>query len=151
MNFPLLFYVPRLANFTTAARQVISSALQTAQNAGSDFIEADHIASALCDKERLLVERLSGTSNYELLRSETAQLRHLPASAHLRDLAFSRDAARCLKRSEKMADVRHGGLVSPVHILASLTMSRTNVAEILGRYGITETSVAREIPSGDAP
>jgi ATP-dependent Clp protease ATP-binding subunit ClpB len=139
-------------DMTTRSQQAVSSAVKGAAERGNPAVEPAHLAVALLDDAETLARPLLQAVGADplALRAELAQLiDRLPSAsgASVSAPSASRNMLGVLGAAEREARDRSDEFVSAEHLLLALAGQRSEVADLLKRYGATPAALADALQS----
>jgi ATP-dependent Clp protease ATP-binding subunit ClpB len=136
---------------TTKSREVISSAVATAQQRGHATVEAWHLLLSLLDTGGSTAPgllRAVGANPVEIRRAAARAVEQLPTArgSSVAEPSLSREFVNAVNAAEQIARPLGDEFVSTEHLLAGLARVGGQAGQILKREGATEEALVGAFP-----
>lgn len=142
--------VMNLNKFTIKSQEVLSASQEIAQSNNNQAIEPVHILAALVEDKQSIISQLlakTGASADVLKIKVMGLIGKLAKLSDVTNTYFSNDSQKVLNNAIQEAALMKDEYVSVEHILIALTLTKSNVQELLQSQNITKESIYQALQS----
>lgn len=139
-----------LNKFTIKSQEVLSASQEIAQSNNNQAIEPVHILAALVEDKQSIISQLlakTGASADVLKIKVMGLIGKLAKLSDVTNTYFSNDSQKVLNNAIQEAALMKDEYVSVEHILIALTLTKSNVQELLQSQNITKESLYQALQS----
>lgn len=139
-----------LNKFTIKSQEVLSASQEIAQSNNNQAIEPVHILAALVEDKQSIISQLlakTGASADVLKIKVMGLIGKLAKLSDVTNTYFSNDSQKVLNNAIQEAALMKDEYVSVEHILIALTLTKSNVQELLQSQNITKESIYQALQS----
>lgn len=139
-----------LNKFTIKSQEVLSASQEIAQSNNNQAIEPVHILAALVEDKQSIISQLlakTGASADVLKIKVMGLIGKLAKLSDVTNTYFSNDSQKVLNNAIQEAALMKDKYVSVEHILIALTLTKSNVQELLQSQNITKESIYQALQS----